>query len=653
MELGDLGRLVLGEDLGEHLVDAEVGADGVGHLAGVAGDHHHSTAHLPELVDGLAGLGADLVLEGQGADDVGALHQVEDGGAALPPSARRAGEVGGFTELALPEQHRAPDGVGGSVDGGSHAPAGDGAEPAGLGHIATFVGGGDDGPGQGVLAVGLDRPGDAEDVALGVPGGGRHADDDVLALGQGAGLVEQDGIDGAAGLQREAVLDEDAVPGGHGARQGGGQGDGQAQGVGAGDHQHGDHPNDGFVAVAQCRPDDGRDDCGAHGHVEEEGGGPIGQHLGAGLRCLGLGDQPADPGQGGVVSHRGDLNPDGRVGGHGAGHHLVPDRLGDGAGLAGDHGLVELGFSVDDLPVGGHPSTGAHQHGVSGAEGTGRDGLEGTVGADALGLVGEKGGQGGQGVLGLAEGLHLLPVSEQHDRDQRSELPPEVEIEPVQRGGHRGPVGDRDGHGDQQHHAGLAVLGLLHPAGQERPAAPYEHEGAEHRPHPVDAVDVEVIAEPVHDHVTGHHQRDRQEETPPEPCAEHLDVVTGVLSLPALAARGGRVVGRLGVGSRGLDVLRSGVIVQGVVGGHGELLRSSAGAERPRSPRTASGRRQVRPSRRPRQRSGAGGRRTSRPPRSAGPWSMRRSGSGRRCSSGPARPSARCPAPAPRCAEAA
>ena len=34
-----------------------------------------------------------------------------------------------------------------------------------------------------------------------------------------------------------------------------------------------------------------------------------------------------------------------------------------------------------------------------------------------------------QGALGLADRAHLLPVAEQHDRDQQGELPPEVEIE--------------------------------------------------------------------------------------------------------------------------------------------------------------------------------------------------------------------------------
>ena len=70
LQLGDRLVLVLGEHLGEHLVDAEVAADGVGDLAGVAGDHRHRRRPCAlQLVDGLAGLGADLVLERERADD--------------------------------------------------------------------------------------------------------------------------------------------------------------------------------------------------------------------------------------------------------------------------------------------------------------------------------------------------------------------------------------------------------------------------------------------------------------------------------------------------------------------------------------------------------------------------------------------------------
>ena len=54
-------------------------------------------------------------------------------------------------------------------------------------------------------------------------------------------------------------------------------------------------------------------------------------------------------------------------------------------------------------------------------------------------------------------------------------------------------------------------------------------------PDPLDAVEVEVVAEPVHDHVAGHHDRDGQEQAPPEPAPEHLDVV----AVPAVAAAWG------------------------------------------------------------------------------------------------------------------
>ena len=52
------------------------------------------------------------------------------------------------------------------------------------------------------------RPGAAARPRRAVDGG--DAGHDVRAVGQGAGLVEQDGVDGAHPLQRQAVLDQDA-----------------------------------------------------------------------------------------------------------------------------------------------------------------------------------------------------------------------------------------------------------------------------------------------------------------------------------------------------------------------------------------------------------------------------------------------------------
>jgi hypothetical protein len=100
-----------------------------------------------------------------------------------------------------------------------------------------------------VLAVGFDAAGEAQDLVLAQVDAG-HSGHDVLALRQGAGLVEQDGVDCPHPLQGQPVLDEDAGAGGEGARQRDHQRDGQAEGVGAGDDEHGDGSDHGVVGIA-------------------------------------------------------------------------------------------------------------------------------------------------------------------------------------------------------------------------------------------------------------------------------------------------------------------------------------------------------------------------------------------------------------------
>src|SRR5581483_5397340 len=135
--------------------------------------------------------------------------------------------------------------------------------------------------------------------------------------------------------------------------------------------------------------------------------------LGAGLRRLRFGDEALDPGQRGVVADGVDAYSDRRVGRHGPRDHGVARELGDRAGLAGDHRLVELSGAVDDLAVGGNATAGTYEHDVTGAQFAEGYGFDAAIRGDALGLVGQQGGERGEGVLGLAEGLHFLPVAEQ------------------------------------------------------------------------------------------------------------------------------------------------------------------------------------------------------------------------------------------------
>ena len=142
----------------------------------------------------------------------------------------------------------------------------------------------------------------------------------------------------------------------------------------------------------------------------------------------------------------------------------------------------------------------------------------------------------------LADRLHLLPVTQQHDRHQRGELPPEVQVEPAETRGHRRRVRNGDRHRDQQHHPGLTVADLAHSALEEGPAGPQEHDRAKHRADPFDAWEVERVAEPVHDHVARHHEGDGQDQRDPEAAPEHLRVVACVLVVPRVVIVPGMLV---------------------------------------------------------------------------------------------------------------
>ena len=54
LELAHPGMLVLGQDLGQDLVDAQVGRHRPGDLASVASDHRYPDPELVELIDSLA-----------------------------------------------------------------------------------------------------------------------------------------------------------------------------------------------------------------------------------------------------------------------------------------------------------------------------------------------------------------------------------------------------------------------------------------------------------------------------------------------------------------------------------------------------------------------------------------------------------------------
>ena len=193
---------------------------------------------------------------------------------------------------------------------------------------------------------------------------------------------------------------------------------------------------------------------GAGGDIEEQRGEPVGERLGpaaarpaprrraAGCRPARCRRRPRRPARGSTESV--DTVP---------ATTRSPARLGDRARLAGDHRLVELGLALDDHAVGRDTAAGPHEHDVAERERR-RVATVSTLPSASTRSAssGSSSARAASADLGLAERLHLLPVAEQHDRDQRGQLPPEVEVEPPEAGGHRRRVRHGDGHRDQQHH---------------------------------------------------------------------------------------------------------------------------------------------------------------------------------------------------------
>ena len=155
----------------------------------------------------------------------------------------------------------------------------------------------------------------------------------------------------------------------------------------AGDHQDRHRALDGVPGVTQGQPGDKGDQPDAGGEVEQQRRGPVGQRLRPRPGLLSLFHQAADAGQGGALPDHVDPDPQGGVRRHRPGHHPVAGSLGHRPGLPGDHGLVDVGRSVEDYAVSRNATAGADQDHVAFGQSVDGDRLDLAVGAHPLGLV--------------------------------------------------------------------------------------------------------------------------------------------------------------------------------------------------------------------------------------------------------------------------
>ena len=284
------------------------------------------------------------------------------------------------------------------------------------------------------------------------------------------------------------------------------------------------------------RPDHEGEQRGAGRDVEEGRGEPVGEHLGPAAAGLGLGHEPLDARPARCRRRRHPPGPDRRVGRHRPGDDPVARTAWHGPRLPGDHRLVELGLAVDDddrRPAPARPDGPAR----------GRRRCSSPIGTrlDRGRRRRRRSASSGSSAASAASAPWAWPmacISCQWPSSMMvtssGELPPELEVEPAERRGHRCRPRHGDRHGDQQHHARRPVADLRDRPGQERPPAPDEHEGAEHRPDPRHAG--QLVAEPLHHHLARQHDGDRQRQAQPEPAAEHRRVVAGVLVVVPVCA---------------------------------------------------------------------------------------------------------------------
>ena len=221
-------------------------------------------------------------------------------------------------------------------------------------------------------------------------------------------------------------------------------------------------------------------------------------------------------------------------------------------------------------PSAGTCSMGADDDAVARAEAGDGDIGDGAAGAELVRLAGDERSQLFEGAAGAHHAPHLDPVPDQHQVDERDGLPEEqlARHEPDDDGG-AVDERDRDGDGDEGHHARLPLAELLGEAGEEGPAAVDVHDARETRQEPLGAGERHALQpDPLAEHRAQREDGDREAEADPEAPLEVLDhhrvVVVVPAAVPVPAAGAGVRAPVVASGARGL-VAHRGVAHRGVL----------------------------------------------------------------------------------------
>ena len=265
-----------------------VRADRLGGGAAVAGEHDHAEPFGVKQANGLGSGRLDGIGHAQEAGESAVDGQVHHG---LPVAAqflgtrgerRRVGRLGA-QQAQVAERHAPALGEPGHALPGHRLEALDarGRHPA-------LGGAREHGGGERVLAPLLEPGGEREHLVFREAGGRHHRDEARLALGERAGLVDDDGVDLLHDLERLGALDQDACLGAAAGGHHDGDRRGEAERTGTGDDQHGDGVHQG---IGQARlgapeaPRERRHHRHRHHRRHEPRGDDVGEALDGRAAC--------------------------------------------------------------------------------------------------------------------------------------------------------------------------------------------------------------------------------------------------------------------------------------------------------------------------------------------------------------------------------
>ena len=233
-----------------------------------------------------------------------------------------------------------------------------------------------------------------------------------FAFGDGAGLIQDHGIQEMSSLQAFGAFDEDAVFRTLAGAHHDGNGGGQPQRTGAGDDQHRDAHVQGKVKPgAQQQPHHNGDGGDSHNGGNKDRSHLVRQFGNGGLGGGGLLHQPDDLGQGGIISHAGGPEFEEAALVDRGGDHPVVHLFLHRDALAGEGRLIHRGAAFDDNAVHRDALSRADHNDVPGDDLFHRD-LHFGAAAEHHGALGGQIHQLGDGFGGPALGAGFQPFAE-------------------------------------------------------------------------------------------------------------------------------------------------------------------------------------------------------------------------------------------------